>query len=55
VIGLDTNVLVRYVLADDPAQDELAATLISTLDGSDKGFVSLVALVEMSCVSLARL
>jgi predicted nucleic-acid-binding protein len=50
VIGLDTNVLVRYVLADDPAQYELAATLISTLDESDKGFVSLVALVEMSWV-----
>ena len=50
MIGLDTNVLVRYVLADDPAQYDLAATLISTLDESNRAFVSLVALVEMSWV-----
>lgn len=47
MIGLDTNVLVRYVVRDDPAQTARADALLESLDGNDPGFVSLVVLVEL--------
>jgi predicted nucleic-acid-binding protein len=53
MIGLDTNVLVRYLVQDDPAQSRAASELIESLTEIDRGFVSIVALVEMSWV-LAR-
>lgn len=47
MIGLDTNVLVRYIVQDDEEQSPRAARLIEDLDDNDQGFVSLVALVEL--------
>jgi predicted nucleic-acid-binding protein len=48
VIGLDTNVIVRYLTQDDPAQSSLANALIEqTLSVENPGFVSTVALVEI--------
>jgi len=48
VIGLDTNVLVRYFAQDHPAQSALAARLIErTLNAESPGHVSLVALAEL--------
>jgi predicted nucleic-acid-binding protein len=48
VIGLDTNVLVRYLTQDDPRQSALANRLIEeTLSADEPGFVSVVALVEL--------
>jgi predicted nucleic-acid-binding protein len=47
VIGLDTNVLVRYVMQDDPRQSPRANRLIESLSAEDPGFVPLVALVEL--------
>jgi predicted nucleic-acid-binding protein len=47
VIGLDTNVLVRYVVRDDPDQTERADALLEALNGEEPGFLSLVALVEL--------
>ncbi|MGD9882769.1 MAG: PIN domain-containing protein [Reyranella sp.] len=48
MIGLDTNILVRYFAQDDPFQSPRATALIeSHLDEDDPGFVSIVALVEM--------
>jgi AbrB family looped-hinge helix DNA binding protein len=47
VIGLDTNVIVRYLTQDDPAQAALANSLMEeTLSADNPGFVSTVALVE---------
>jgi predicted nucleic-acid-binding protein len=47
VIGLDTNVLVRYLAQDDPVQSPKATELIERrLTGDDPGFVSVVAMVE---------
>lgn len=43
MIAVDTNVLLRYLLADDPAQSAKAARLIG---GSDSVLVTDVALVE---------
>lgn len=46
MIGLDTNVLVRYLAQDDPKQSRQAALLIESLTPANPGFVSTVALVE---------
>jgi predicted nucleic-acid-binding protein len=48
VIGLDTNVLVRYLTQDDARQAALANQLLEkTLSAERPGFVSTVALVEL--------
>lgn len=47
MIGLDTNVLVRYLTQDDPAQSARATQLIEgRLTQSNPGFVSIVVMVE---------
>jgi len=46
MIGLDTNVLVRYVAQDDPPQATAASRLIEGLTAESPGFISTVALVE---------
>jgi predicted nucleic-acid-binding protein len=50
VIGLDTNVLVRYITQDDKKQAAQAGSLIESLDGASPGFVTLVTVVELSWV-----
>ncbi len=47
MIGLDTNVLVRYVMQDDPVQSPEATALIEALTPDAPGFVSLVTVVEL--------
>jgi predicted nucleic-acid-binding protein len=47
VIGLDTNVLVRYMMQDDPRQSARATRLIDSLSAEEPGFVPLVAVVEL--------
>lgn len=48
MIGLDTNVLVRYLAQDDRAQSAIATKLIEGKLTTDMpGFVSLVTLVEV--------
>jgi predicted nucleic-acid-binding protein len=47
MIGLDTNVLVRYLAQDEPAQSALATRLIERrLSEREPGFIGLVVLVE---------
>lgn len=47
MIGLDTNVLVRYLTQDDPAQAALSTRVIEQeLTEDAPGFIGLVALVE---------
>jgi predicted nucleic-acid-binding protein len=51
MIGLDTNVLVRYLTQDDPAQSRQATELIEQrLSEENPGFISVVAMVEMAWV-----
>ena len=45
--GLDTNVLVRYVMQDDPSQSPRATRLFESLSAEDPGFVPVVVLVEL--------
>jgi predicted nucleic-acid-binding protein len=53
--GLDTNVLVRYLAQDDPAQSARATRLIEKeLSDREPGFIGLVVLVE-TCWVLKRL
>jgi predicted nucleic-acid-binding protein len=48
VIGLDTNVLVSYLVQDDAAQARAASRLIETrCTNEDPGFVSLLMLAEL--------
>jgi predicted nucleic-acid-binding protein len=46
LIGLDTNVLVRYLVQDDENQAALATRVIDGLTPDAPGFVATVALVE---------
>ena len=47
MIGLDTNVLVRYLTQDDPVQAAQATTLIEhRLNDDEPGFISVVAMAE---------
>lgn len=50
MIGLDTNVLVRYVMQDDARQSPRANRLIESLSADAPGFVPVVALVELAWV-----
>lgn len=59
MIGLDTNVLVRYVTQDDPVQSAKASELIESLTATSPGFISLVSIVELvwvlqSCYQSAK-
>ena len=55
MIALDTNVLVRYLAQDDARQSALATRLIErTLSPSNRGFVSLVTLIETVWVMESR-
>ena len=55
MIGLDTNVLVRYLAQDDPAQSARATRLVERgLSDRDPGYFGLVVLVE-TCWMLKRL
>jgi predicted nucleic-acid-binding protein len=47
MIGLDTNILVRYLTQDDPIQSVKARDVIERqLTDENPGFVSIVAMVE---------
>ena len=53
MIGLDTNVVIRFLAQDDPVQSPLATRLFSRLTREEPGFISLIVLAEISWV-LAR-
>jgi predicted nucleic-acid-binding protein len=59
MIGLDTNVLVRYITQDDIKQSPKATRLMESLSVDSPGFVSTVTIVELvwvltACYSLNR-
>jgi predicted nucleic-acid-binding protein len=59
MIGLDTNVLVRYIMQDDADQSAKANKLIESLSSDKPGFIPLIAIVELvwvleSCFQLTR-
>ena len=50
MIGLDTNVLVRYIMQDDAAQSAKAAALMDSLTAQAPGFIAWVSVVELMWV-----
>ncbi|WP_322937419.1 PIN domain-containing protein [Nocardioides bizhenqiangii] len=53
MIGIDTNVLVRYVVRDDEPQYAVAAEALESLTETSPGFIAQVVLAELYWV-LAR-
>jgi len=53
VVGIDTNVLVRFVVRDDAAQYEAAAAVFARLTPEEPGFITHVTLAELTW-TLAR-
>ena len=48
MIGVDSNVIVRYLAQDDPRQAAIATRLIEkTLSADSRGFISVVTLAEV--------
>ena len=47
MIALDTNVLVRYLVRDDPAQAEAARALVEALTPGNAGFICREVAVEL--------
>lgn len=47
MIGLDTNVLVRFFVADDPKQSPVARRLITGLASGEPGWLGVVVLAEL--------
>ncbi|MDR0769880.1 MAG: type II toxin-antitoxin system VapC family toxin [Burkholderiales bacterium] len=47
MVGLDTNILVRYIAQDDKKQSTQATELIEAFTTENPGFVSLISVVEL--------
>lgn len=47
MIGLDTNVLVRYIMQDDAAQASKASALLESLTVDAPGWIALISIVEL--------
>jgi predicted nucleic-acid-binding protein len=47
MIGLDTNVIVRYLTLDDARQTALAVGIFDSLSADSHGFVSLTVIIEL--------
>jgi predicted nucleic-acid-binding protein len=47
MIGLDTNVMVRYIMQDDVKQSAKATALIESLTSDKAGYITLVSVVEL--------
>lgn len=51
MIGLDTNILIRYLTQDDPVQSPKATEIIERrLNSANAGFVSVVTMTEVAWV-----
>ena len=53
MIGLDANVLVRYIAQDDPEQSPKAVRLIESLTAESPGYITVVSIVELVWVLTA--
>jgi predicted nucleic-acid-binding protein len=47
MIGLDTNIVVRYLTHDDAAQTAAAVRVMDSLSSDSAGFLSLIVIVEL--------
>jgi predicted nucleic-acid-binding protein len=54
LIGVDTNILLRATLDDDPVQSKAAQRLLKGLGEAERGFVNLPVLMEFFWVLRSR-
>lgn len=54
MIGLDTNVLLRFYLNDDAVQSPRARRIVDSLQTSEPGWVGLASILEMAWVLKKR-
>ena len=47
LIGIDTNVLARYLVQDDQEQAEQASAFLESLNTHKKGYISVIVLIEL--------
>ncbi len=47
MIGLDTNILVRFIAQDHPTQTAAATRVIDSLSSDDPGYLSLIVIAEL--------
>ena len=47
MIGLDTNIVVRYLTHDDPVQTAAAVRVVESLSRDSPGFLSLIVIAEL--------
>jgi predicted nucleic-acid-binding protein len=47
MIGLDTNIVVRYLTHDDPAQTTAAVRVMDSLSSDSPGFLTLIVITEL--------
>jgi predicted nucleic-acid-binding protein len=47
MIGLDTNIVVRYLTHDDPVQAAAAVRVMDSLSTESPGFLSLIVIAEL--------
>ena len=47
MIGLDTNIVVRYLTHDDPTQATAAVRVMDSLSSDSPGFLSLIVIAEL--------
>ena len=50
MIGLDTNILVRFVAQDDPVNSPLANAIMDSLSSEEPGWIAVTALAEFAWV-----
>ena len=55
MIGIDTNILLRFLIDDDPAQNAMARRFMSERTGDDPAYVSAIVLAETVWVLRRRL
>lgn len=47
LIGIDTNILVRYFVQDDKEQAQIATLFLESLSKQNQGFISSVVVIEL--------
>lgn len=52
--GLDTNVLVRFLLRDDPLQSPKASRILASLSAENPGWVGITTIVELVWVLTSK-
>ena len=50
MIGLDTNILIRFLVRDEPAQTAKALSLVQSLTAEEPGWISLAVIMELAWV-----